>query len=101
MSVTSNLSLRYIGLLVCLAPGTFDRGRLTNWPQSNEHDLGSLKGRDQPSSAIPEKLENITAHLCSNCPGGSVVKNLPVVQEMWALCRRFRFNSWVGKIPWK
>ena len=55
MSVTSNLSLRYIGLLVCLAPGTFDRGRLTNWPQSNEHDLGSLKGIDQPSSAIPEK----------------------------------------------
>ena len=34
MSVTSNLSLRYIGLLVCLAPGTFDRGRLTDQPQS-------------------------------------------------------------------
>ena len=59
MSVTSNLSLRYIGLLVCLAPGTFDRGRLTNRPQSNEHDLVSLKGIDQPSSAIPEKPVNI------------------------------------------
>ena len=30
-------------------------------------------------------------------PGGSVVKNLPAVQEMW----RHRFNPWVGKIPWR
>ena len=30
-------------------------------------------------------------------PGGSVVKNLPAVQET---CRRCMFESWVGKIPW-
>ena len=27
-------------------------------------------------------------------PGGSEVKNL-------LQCRRYRFNSWVGKIPWR
>ena len=27
-------------------------------------------------------------------PGGSVVKNLPAM-------RRFRFNPWVGKVPWR
>ena len=27
-------------------------------------------------------------------PGGSLVKNLPAVQEMWA-------NPWLGKIPWR
>ena len=30
-------------------------------------------------------------------PGGSVVKNLPAVQETW----RHRFNPWVRKIPWR
>ena len=30
-------------------------------------------------------------------PGGSVVKNLPAMQETW----RHRFNPWVGKIPWR
>ena len=30
-------------------------------------------------------------------PGGSVVKNLPAMQETW----RHRFNPWVRKIPWR
>ena len=29
------------------------------------------------------------------CPGGSVVKNLP------GKCRKYRFDPWVGKIPWR
>ena len=32
--------------------------------------------------------------------GGSVVKNLPAMQEHLQ-CRRHRFNPWVGKIPWR
>ena len=30
-------------------------------------------------------------------PGGSVVKNLPVMQS----CRRRRFDPWFGKMPWR
>ena len=31
-------------------------------------------------------------------PGGTVIKNPPAVQE---ICRRCRFNPWVGKVPWR
>ena len=31
-------------------------------------------------------------------PGGSVVKNLPAIQET---CRRCGFHPWVRKIPWR
>ena len=31
-------------------------------------------------------------------PGGSVVKNLPAVQE---ICRRYAFHPWVRKITWR
>ena len=30
-----------------------------------------------------------------------LVKNLPAMQEIPGLCRRPRFDSWVGKIPWR
>ena len=36
----------------------------------------------------------LTALLSSGLPGGSVVKNLPTMQET-------RFNPWVRKIPWR
>ena len=32
-------------------------------------------------------------------PGGSLVKNSPAVQKTACLCRRQRFDLWVGKIP--
>ena len=35
--------------------------------------------------------------ICHSFPGGSVVKNLPPMQEMQ---ERLGFNSWVKKIPW-
>ena len=31
-------------------------------------------------------------------PGGSVLKNLPVMQETF---RRLKFDPWVKKIPWR
>ena len=34
---------------------------------------------------------------CKGFPGGSVVKNLPAVQEM----QEREFNPWVGKILWR
>ena len=30
-------------------------------------------------------------------PGGSVIKSLPAMKE---ICRRCRFDPWVGKSPW-
>ena len=36
-------------------------------------------------------------YICMGIPAGSVVKNLPAVQET----RRLQFDPWVGKIPWR
>ena len=39
----------------------------------------------------------VEGHELKGFPGGSVVKNLPAMQET---CRRHKFDLWVRKIPW-
>ena len=38
--------------------------------------------------------EAVVCVCCGGFPGGSLVKNLPVVQKT-------QFDPWVGKIPWR
>ena len=50
-----------------------------------------------PSHSLPTSPQLWSSRVILGVHGGSLVKNLPAIQEMW----RCGFNSWVRKIPWR
>ena len=68
--------------------------------QLNGHEFEQAPGDDEGQGSLAccspwgLKDSDMTERLNNSFPGGSAVKNLPII-------RRHRFNLWVWKIPWR